>query len=64
MKRLNRWLVGLVWIGTSAMHAQGLLDELNAVTEAPTLPVRATFKDLLNYPIRLTSTSMTQALFH
>ena len=45
MKRLNWWLVALVWIGSSALHAQGLLDELNAVTEEPTLPVRATFKD-------------------
>ena len=45
MTRLTWWLFGLVWIGTSALHAQGLLDELNAVTEEPTLPVRATFKD-------------------
>jgi len=27
------------------VHAQGLLDELNAATEEPTLPVTATFKD-------------------
>ena len=45
MKRLTWWLAGLVWIGSSALHAQGLLDELNAAIEEPTLPVRATFKD-------------------
>ena len=45
MKRLTWWLAGLVWIGSSALHAQGLLDELNAAIEDPTLPVRATFKD-------------------
>ena len=45
MTRLTWWLFGLVRIGTCALHAQGLLDELNAVTEEPTLPVRATFKD-------------------
>ena len=45
MKRLALWFVGLGWIGASTVHAQGLLDELNAATEEPTLPVTATFKD-------------------